>query len=147
MFERTEIAQARAAVIIDLLAALEETGDIPGQQLLQNKAADTVVEQPIVAAVERPHAAEEAGVVDRDHQERQDNRDGRQQKMPCSEANKHPYNGKDCQYCQRAGGDVLAAYGPRRGQPHGQRVRLDRDADNAPAGVGGLNGAAAVAGP
>ena len=71
MLERAEIAQARAAVIKDVFAALQAAGNIAGQQVLQDDAADAVIEQPIVAAVKRPHAAEEACVVDGDHQHRQ----------------------------------------------------------------------------
>src|SRR5665647_2402043 len=87
MFERAKIAQARAPVVKDFFAAFERAPDIPGQKFLQNDAANTVVEQPIVAAVHGPHPAEEAGVVDRDHQERQDDQNGRQDNMPSSEPN------------------------------------------------------------
>ncbi len=90
VLERAEIPQTGAAVPKNLFAAFEKAPDVPGQELLQDDAPDTVVEQPIVAAVERPHTAEEAGVVDRDQQERQENDDGRQQKMPRSEPYEHP---------------------------------------------------------
>ena len=84
MLERAEIPQARPAVIKDFFAAFERTPEISaGQKFLQNDAADTVVEQPIVAAVEGPYTAEEAGIVDRNHDARQDDQNGRQQKMPC----------------------------------------------------------------
>ena len=36
---------------------------------------------------------------------------------------------------------------PRRRKPHGERVRLDGDAENAPPGVGSFDGAAALARP
>jgi hypothetical protein len=147
MFERAKIPQARPPVVKDFFAAFERAPDIPGQKFLQNDAADTVVEQPIVAAVHGTYTTEEAGVVDQNHDARQDDQNGRQQKTPYSEPNEHPYNGKHCYSCQRTSGDVLNAHRPRRRETHGQRVRLDRDPKNPPAGVGGLNGAAALTGP
>ena len=71
MLEGAEIAQTGAAVVKDLLAAFESAVDIAGQKILQDGAADAVVEQAVVAAVERPHAADEARIVDRNHQQRQ----------------------------------------------------------------------------
>ena len=69
VLKRAEIAQAGAAVIKDVFAAFESAVDIAGQKFLQDRAADAVVEQAVVAAVERPHAAEEARIVDGDDQQ------------------------------------------------------------------------------
>src|SRR5665647_3846722 len=60
----TEIPQPRPSVIKDFFTAFERAENIPGQQLLQNQPSVTVVEQPIVATVERPYTAEEAAIVD-----------------------------------------------------------------------------------
>ena len=78
MLERAEIAQARTAIVENLFAAFEEARKIAGQKLLQDGPADAVIEQSVVAAVERPHAAEKAGVVDGDHKSRKaDSSNGR----------------------------------------------------------------------
>src|SRR5581483_2519974 len=70
VLERAEIAQAGTAVIEDVLAAPQEAADVAGEQLLQNAAADAVVEQSVVAAVERPQAAEKARIVGGDDGDR-----------------------------------------------------------------------------
>ena len=43
-------------------------GALAGEQFLQNHAADTIVKEAIVAAIEWAQAAEETGVVHRDNQ-------------------------------------------------------------------------------
>ena len=67
VLDRTEISEARAAVIENAFTTLEEACEIAVHQLLQNGAADTVIEKPVVAAIERPNAAKKACIVDRDH--------------------------------------------------------------------------------
>ena len=59
MLDGAEIPQARTTIVKDFFATFERTIDIPGQKLLQNRMADMVVEEPIVAAVKGPNTAEE----------------------------------------------------------------------------------------
>ena len=89
VLEGAEIAQTGAAVVKDLLAAFESAVDIAGQKILQDGAADAVVEQAVVAAVERPHAADEARIVDRDHQQRQSEQYERHDGAPHLDAHQH----------------------------------------------------------
>ncbi len=147
MLERAEIAQAGPAIPKDAFAAAQRFMDISGQQLLENLPPDTVVEQPIVAAVERPYTAEEAGVVDGDDEARQADQEKGQERPPYPEPHQRQDHGKDPGQRQTADGELLEAHAPRRREIHGERGRLDGDADNAPAGIGGLDGAAAAAGP
>ena len=46
---------------------MKEACKIAIHQFLQNGAADTVIERPVIAAVKRPDAAEKTRIVDRDH--------------------------------------------------------------------------------
>src|SRR5664280_3476704 len=85
VLERAKIPQARAAIIKDFFAALERAPDIPGQQLLQNEPPVTVIEEAIVATVERPYTAEEAGVVDGDDDAGQGQQQERNDRLPYSE--------------------------------------------------------------
>ena len=68
VLERAEISQPGSAVIKDFFAAFQRSVKIAGQQFLQNQAPDTVVEEPIIAAIEWPNAAEKTCIVDRDDQ-------------------------------------------------------------------------------
>ena len=70
VLDRTEISQARTAIVENAFATLEEACEIAIHQLLQNGAADAIIEKPIVAAVERPNAPEKTRIVDRDHKGR-----------------------------------------------------------------------------
>ena len=70
MLERTEISEARPAVVENALPAFKKAGKITVQQLLQNDAADTVIVQPVIAPIERPNAAKKTCIVNRDHKRR-----------------------------------------------------------------------------
>ncbi len=147
MLERAEIAQAGTAVIKHVFAALQETGEVAGQQLLQDAAADAVVEQPVVAAVERPQAAEEAYVVNGDDQRREAEEDKGQHRAPRRKPHQRHDQAESGGERQRGACELQQPDPPRRRQVHGQRVGLDGDAEDALAGVGGLDGAATVAAP
>jgi hypothetical protein len=66
VLDRTEISQTRPAIVENAFTALEEARNIAVHQLLQDSAADTVIEKSIVAAVERANATEKARVINRD---------------------------------------------------------------------------------
>ena len=69
VLDGAQVAQARREVE-HLLAALERAGDVAGEELAEHRARHAVVDQAVVAAVERPHAAEKARIVEEDDRER-----------------------------------------------------------------------------
>src|SRR5262249_2923316 len=105
VFERAKIAQARPPIIEDFFTPFERAPNIPLQKLLQNDATDAIVEQTIVAPIERAYATKEACVAYDNHRKRQGDHNGRQQKMLPSGANKHPDNGEYCHDCQCVDGE------------------------------------------
>ena len=131
-----------AAVIKNLLAAFERAVDIACQDVAQDTAADAVVEQPVVAAVEGPHAAHEARIVDR--QQCQAEQNERQDGAPHLDAHqRHDQRQHGCER-NRGSGVLQQPHPPWRRQMHCQGVRLDGNAEDAPPGIARFNRAAAV---
>src|SRR6185437_2320739 len=64
MLQCEEIPQPGSAIIKHALAAAQRIVKITVEKIPQDDAADAVVEHAVVAAVEGPHAAEEARVID-----------------------------------------------------------------------------------
>ena len=73
VLDRAEISEARTTVVENAFTTLEEACEIAGHQLLQDSAPDAVIEKPVIAAVERPNAAEKARIVNRDDKGRKAN--------------------------------------------------------------------------
>ena len=126
---------------------MEEACEIAVHQLLQDSAADAVIEKPVIAAVERPNAAEKARIVDRDHKGRKAN-SGQRQDGP-RPLNAHQRYDKACKTGESESADqkLPRPDGPRRIDPHGECVWNDCDAEYAPAGVGRFDRAATFARP
>src|SRR5207248_3564473 len=62
------------------LDAFERAGEIAGDELAQHDARVAVVDEPVVAAIERAHAADEARVVEeRDEKRRRNERERQHQ--------------------------------------------------------------------
>ena len=64
MLERAEISQAGPAIIKYLFAPLEGSIKSPARSFCKIRATDTIVKEFVIAAIERPQAAEKTGVVD-----------------------------------------------------------------------------------
>ena len=136
VLDRTEISEARAAIVENAFTTLEEACEIAVHQLLQDGAADAVIEKPVIPAVERPNAAEKARIVNRDDKGRKSN-SGQRQDGPLP-LNAHQRYDKTCKTGESESADqkLPRPDGPRRIDPHGECVWNDCDAEYAPAGVG-----------
>ena len=58
MLDGAQIAHPRSEIEY-LLAALDAPGNVAGEELPKHRAGEAIVNQPIVPAVERPHATDE----------------------------------------------------------------------------------------
>ncbi len=98
-----QVAQA-GREIEHFLAALERAGDVAGEELPQHPARHAVVDQAVVAAVERAHAAEEARIVEGNDGERDRDERKRQHQAPWANPHKQAEHGD--------GGDERPARAP-----------------------------------
>ena len=133
MLGRAQVAQPRREVE-HRLGAFERAGDITGRELPEHDARISVIDQPVVAAVERPHPAEKARIVEEDHRQRE--RDERKRRQQAAQAHAHQQAEHDRDADQgEAGLDQLAHPDARaRREPHRKLVR-DRHAEDAPPDV------------
>ena len=141
-FERAEIAKARAAVVEDGLAAFERLGDIARQQMLRDLASPAPINETIITAIERPQAADEARIVDRNRKQRQgDQREGQNDAAP-PPAHQQPDNGHDGEHDERGRERLPQMDGHGRVETHRELTGLDRDAIDAPPDISRLDRAA-----
>ena len=141
-FERAEIAQARTAIIENGLAAFERLGDVARQQILRDLSADALIKQTVIAAIERPQAADEARIVDRDHEKRQSHQRERQDDAAPPPAHQEPDDGDDGEYGERGRKRLAKMDGHGRIETHRELTRFHRDAVNPPADIARFNRAA-----
>src|SRR5437764_1973773 len=135
MLDHAQVAHARREVE-NLLSTLERTRDITSEQLPKRHSRQAVIYQPVVAAVERTQAADEARVIEKDDDQRERN----QQKWKDQGARPRPYQkqkeGGPSRECQRRPEQLAHPDCRAWDQPHGKRrLLVDRKAENPSAAV------------
>ncbi len=135
VLEGAQVAHAGREVEHALLPA-QRAIDVARQEILQHRPRIAVVHEAVIAGIERPHAADEARIVEEHHDQRDRDERERQQRTARPPLRQQQQRRSSADQRQRGLQHLPGAHLGGRIEPHGERwIVADRDAEDAPSGI------------